>query len=536
MTSNNNNSKLNLTAKLSSSLSKRSSGSYNRLLFFEEYGYHFQTKGKLIYDIVREKLKFVARGEISEYFKRKYGDEDEFEILKSNINSIDISNVIKEGVAKFYFRVTLKKNGNSEEKIFSFVKNENKNAEKIRDKFYNFLKNDNLTIYKSEFGKMNIETQKKIGFIMKNRDFLILYKTLSKNNFDPETIFNYIKFMHPERININLGFNRIQLSRDEELIMAINFGQRQFNVKKLILSDKDIYKKYYEEIDKKNFKKEEFWNNFYNNQKEYKTYLVGEYNPSFQNNNDNDDMNEVNDSNLMEELEKDKYYYDNYETNYLYYDEKDDINSIKATINNYSMNKMKEINYFSYSPISINLYKNKSNNKNRISKKNTNVYSNMNKNMEIETDYNKKEIKTNKRMSKTELKNKISQMKKEYEQRKDKKNNINNTTTKTLTEEADKVYYLTEKMNFLDNKADDIKDIYDKLFLIRDLSFIFKHENYSLEKMKDKLVSNSKREKINSIKTEIKNIISDIHKKYGQRNNFPIVRFLLKYAENNSLN
>ena len=148
MTSNNNNSKLNLTAKLSSSLSKRSSGPYNRLLFFEEYGYHFQTKGKLIYDIVREKLKFVARGEISEYFKRKYGDEDEFEILKSNINSIDISNVIKEGVAKFYFRVTLKKNGNSEEKIFSFVKNENKNAEKIRDKFYNFLKNDNLTISK----------------------------------------------------------------------------------------------------------------------------------------------------------------------------------------------------------------------------------------------------------------------------------------------------------------------------------------------------------------------------------------------------
>ena len=245
---------------------------------------------------------------------------------------------------------------------------------------------------------------------------------------------------------------------------------------------------------------------------------------------------QVNDSNLMEELEKDKYYYDNYETNYLYYDEKDDINSIKATINNYSMNKMKEINYFSYSPISINLYKNKNNNKNRISKKNTNVSSNMNKNMEIETDYNKKEIKTNKRMSKTELKNKISQMKKEYEQRKDKKNNINNTTTKTLTEEADKVYYLTDKMNFLDNKADDIKDIYDKLFLIRDLSFIFKHENYSLEKMKDKLVSNSKREKINSIKTEIKNIISDIHKKYGQRNNFPIVRFLLKYAENNSLN
>ena len=122
-------------------------------------------------------------------------------------------------------------------------------------------------------------------------------------------------------------------------------------------------------MDKKGFNKEEFWNNFYNNQKENKTYLVGGYNPSFQNNNDNDDMNEVNDNNLFEELEKDKYYYDNYETNYLYYDEKEDINSIKATINNYSMNKMKEINYFSYSPRNINLYKNKIPNKPELSKK-----------------------------------------------------------------------------------------------------------------------------------------------------------------------
>ena len=148
--------------------------------------------------------------------------------------------------------------------------------------------------------------------------------------------------------------------------------------------------------------------------------------------------------------------------------------------------------------------------------------------MEIETDYNKKEIKTNKRMSKNELKKKISQMKKEFEQKKDKKNIIDKTTTKILKEEADKVYYLTEKMNFLDNKADDIEYIYDKLFLIRDLSFIFKHESHSLKKMKDA--------KINSIKTEINNTISDIHKNIGQQNNFPIIRFLLNYADNNSLN
>ena len=57
---NNNNSRLHLTSKISSSSSKKSSGSYNKLLILEEYGSHSQTKGKIIYDIAKEKLKFVA--------------------------------------------------------------------------------------------------------------------------------------------------------------------------------------------------------------------------------------------------------------------------------------------------------------------------------------------------------------------------------------------------------------------------------------------------------------------------------------------
>ena len=52
----------------------------------------------------------------------------------------------------------------------------------------------------------------------------------------------------------------------------------------------------------------------------------------------------INDNNLLEELEKNKYYYDIYETNYLYKEKENENNKI---INNYSIYKMKEINYFS---------------------------------------------------------------------------------------------------------------------------------------------------------------------------------------------
>lgn len=72
--------------------------------------------------------------------------------------------------------------------------------------------------YIDEFRKMDIITKKKIIFLMKKEDILILFKKLSKI-YDPEKIFLYIKYLYPELININLASNKIQLSRDEELLI-----------------------------------------------------------------------------------------------------------------------------------------------------------------------------------------------------------------------------------------------------------------------------------------------------------------------------
>ena len=132
---------------------------------------------------------------------------------------------------------------------------------------------------------------------MKNEDLFYLYKKLSKYLFNPEKIYKYLKSLHPERITINLGLNRIQLSRDEELIMSINLSKKKFNVEKLVSADIDISKTYHQSMEKKGYKSEEFWNEFYNQQKENKTYLVGEYNPII---NHEDDNEEINNNNLME--------------------------------------------------------------------------------------------------------------------------------------------------------------------------------------------------------------------------------------------
>ena len=78
------------------------------------------------------------------------------------------------------------------------------------------------------------------------------------------------------------------------------------------------------------FDNKEFWTKFYNNQKDNKTYLVGEYNPFIFHSKDKNEMNEIDDNNLYEELEKDKYYYDTYESNYLYSDNEDIYKSIKS--------------------------------------------------------------------------------------------------------------------------------------------------------------------------------------------------------------
>ena len=542
-----NSSKLSLTPRASQSFTKQNNPSAYRFLVYESYCYHLQTKGKLSFDLEKSKLKFSVRGEKSERFIHNYPNVKEFEISKSTIDSVDPKEGIDEhGREKYVFRISIKQfdsNGNvipeRDNKIFVFKEEPNKNNRQVRDHFVTLIKgikSDYIDIYKSEFKKLSLQTQKKISFIMKNKDLLILYKKLSKI-FDSEKIFKYIIGMHPERINISLGNNRIQLSRDDELKISEQLYKKNFNVNKLISSDINIYKQYYDAMSKEGFKPEEFWIKFYNNQKDNKTYLVGDYNPIELNKNYNTD---VTDNNLMEELEKDKYYYDTYETNYLYYENEFDQ---KSKINNYSINKMKEINYFSYSPQNINLYISIKNQiKNKLPKKNIVQSINPNPNsiekMEIEKDDNENKLNKSKRISKSELYDKILKMKKEYKENKNTNTN-NKTMIKAITEEVDKVYDLANIMNALNNSADGIYDTYKCILIIRDLSLIYKREHNIYENFKERYNPDKKKEKnlqMQQIQNEINYFINQIKKKEGQYEKKPLINFLIKYAEYNSSN
>ena len=515
-----------LSLKLSSSSSKRNLSQSNKLLIYEDYAYHYRSRGKLRFEIEKSKLTFTIKEEDkSDYFKGRYKDQSEIHIIKSDIKNIDVA----PNKDKYFFKVNLK-DGNSY--IFSFIKEPNKDYEKVRDKFVQLLREDYFPIYKSEFQKLDFKTQKIICFLMKNEDLFYLYKKLFKYFLNPEKIYKYLKYLHPEKITINLGFNRIQLSRDEELIMSINLSKKKFNVSKLISADIDIRKAYYQSMEKKGFKSEEFWNDFYNQQKESKTYLVGEYNPII---NHEDDNEEINDDNLMEGLEKNKYYYDTYESNYLYNSNSNNdeyYTKLFKTINNYSINKMKEINYFSFSPTCINIY-----NKNKLSNKKPLTIStnNSNNRMEIETEVNRNDN-TNpnkkRRLTKKELYDKITQMKKEHEEKKLKKNNSNNTTMKAIIEEIDKIYKLTNIMNFTNNNADDLKDIYFKIFLIKDLSFIYKLERKTQScNGKEEQI---KKNKLEQLKLEMSNICNQIEKREFDFGIKSPMKFLIRYAKFNS--
>ena len=244
---------------------------------------------------------------------------------------------------------------------------------------------------------------------------------------------------------------------------------------------------------------------------------------------------EVNDNNLIEELEKDKYYYDTYETNYLYNEYEADV---KTTINNYSINKMKEIKYFSYSPQNINLFNSiKNSNKNKHPKKNISSNQNLSEEMEIEKDDNTNEINKLKRIPKLELLKRITKMKKDFQEN----SNTNNskTTIKEINQEVEKVYNLANIMNTLNNSADDITETYKKIFLVRDLSFIYKNEFSSYERVKDKINPEKKKEKnaqFQHIRNEINNLINQVKRREGQYDKKPLINFLIKYAEYNSIN
>ena len=84
--------------------------------------------------------------------------------------------------------------------------------------------------------------------------------------------------------------------------------------------------------------------------------------------------------------------------------------------------------------------------------------------MEIEKGANENKINKPKRISKSELYDKILKMKKEYKENKN--TNNNKTTIKAITEEVDKVYNLANIMNALNNSADGLNDIYKNILII----------------------------------------------------------------------
>ena len=135
-------------------------------------------------------------------------------------------------------------------------------------------------------------------------------------------------------------------------------------------------------------------------------------------------------------------------------------------------------------------------------------------------------------MSKSELCDRISQMKKEYQDKKLNNNNMDDTTMKTIIGEKDRLYNLTNKINFTNNNSDDLKDIYNKIFQIKDLAFILNSEIEARKKYNR--IDQDKNNKIQLIKNEMVNIYKELKKKELEYKIKSPMKFLLRYAEYNT--
>ena len=468
--------------------------------------YHLNTKGELLLDISKNQLKWTAKGEKSEKFLKKYEGEDSF-----TFNKDDIKNVLKstkEDRELLRFEIKTSKGVNSY--IFSF---QGKDHKIMRDKFADMLKTDFDKYYKKQFQLLPIEYQKRICLLLKNKYLCLLFRKVLSCNNDIERAWNFIKFKYPGDININLGKNKIQLSRDEELIMLI---QKKYNKTKLINSDSNIYKDY---IQKKNLDNEdEYWKEFMDRQRINNTYIVGGYKPSaIEEKYDDEKQN----GNIFEGLEKDKYYYDCYETNYLYHNDNENENMKKEreklidqikVLNDYSINKIKDINYFTYNSFCMNANVGvKKKVKNKINKRksigNLNISNNEDVMMEeekIEIDI--KNLNYTTKLSKEELENKLNNMKIEYNNYKKEKDNSYIKTMKVINNENFNYY---NKIKFEPSLIEIEKILFpllNQIFLIKDLAFEQKYQqkfdNLILEKMRkqDERASPKRHESEKSIK------------------------------------
>jgi len=500
--------------------------------------YHFKSKGELVLDLKTNELTWTLKGQKSDEFILKYkNNQEKITISKSNIKKLFEYNSPDE---RCLLRIELK---NNDKIIFSFQDNY---KQIMRDKFYRLLKDDYFNYYKTEFQMLPIEQQKRICLLLNNKYLILLYRKLLSCGKDIETAWKFIKYKYPEEIDVNLGKNRIQLSRDEELIML---SQRKYNITKLINSDSNIDKDYSK---RKNITNENFWNDFIERQRSNNTYIVGGYKP-IKTEMVEKNEEEITTNNLFEYLEKDKYYYDNYETNYLYHNEKmkNDLDNLRDKIkllNDYSINKMKDINYFSYSSLCLNAYTNKKPIKNKNNKRYSNssisILNDINmKEEKIEININNSKYK--KKLTKEELLNRVKNMEIEYDNEKNDNNSY--TTMKAINDENHKLYNLAKFEPSTIPVDNIINTCLIYIFLIKDLSLAQKWDSKSFDKFKkeeEKSLSPKRTNNEQMIKLkfklecynkEIRSLFETLKKKVRQKNDWgnheQIMNFLIRLGE-----
>ena len=248
-----------------------------------------------------------------------------------------------------------------------------------------------------------------------------------------------------------------------------------------------------------------------------KTYIVGGYKPivcDFINLEGHYQKEKIRNI-IVDLLEKDIYYYDCYETNYLYYNdnminEQGKLKEKIKSLNDYSINKIKNNNYFSYSSLCINAFNKKGIINNEINEL-------KNKDMQKENFYNnisnKKAIK---RLKKEELLNKITNMEIEYNNEK----NINDNfySTMKVINGANYNYY---KLAKFEPSLIPIKNLIDYfllnyIFCIKDLAYIQKMVYTKIEKSDEKSTQEKKNEKklkLSPFNREIENIYDKLIKR-----------------------
>ena len=515
---------------------KKISFDNNNLLRISAEAFHFQTQGELVLDLKNEDLKWNLKGAKSELFNQKYNGKDSIPtIKKADIKKVSKTDMEKDN--RILLRIELKNENTCY--IFSFY-GDNKI---VGNKIIELLQNDYLDFYKTEFKLLPIEYQKRICLLLNNKYLSSLYKKLYSCSSDIDSIWNFIKSRYPQLLNINLGKNRIQLSRDEELIM---FAQKKYNITKLISSDNNISKSY---LTKSNIKSDKFWDDFINTQRGNNgTYLVGGYKPvicHFENDN-NEEVKNSTLNTIFEDLEKDKYYYDCYETNYLYHNDKmkkeqDNLKEKIKLLNDYSMNKMKNVNYISYPSICIynkKIMKNK--NIKRMSESNISFINGEKNEDKMDIEENIQNNNNKNRLSKEELLNRISNMKAEFENGKNgKKSKSAFDTMKAINDENYKFYNL---MKFDTNRFPYNNIIYiaiNYVFIIKDLLFAWKCERHAYFKTR-KLDDSSPqkayfKKKLDRDSKEKKRKYENLKKKISQSNNpenlQQVVDFLIDNVE-----